>query len=204
MSEPNHPRHDEPTHAAKRDAVDEYAETQVLEEPDAANRDGAAPADDLHTALADAEARAQSQHEQALRLAAEIDNLRKRTAREIDSARKFGAERLAGDLLAVVDSLEMGLEAARGEGAGSALLDGQQATLKLLLSVLDKAGIRPLDPQGEAFDPQYHEAMSMVPIPDAEPGSVVTVVQKGYLLHERLLRPARVMVAAETPTSGGE
>lgn len=203
MSEPNNPRHDDPTGAASRDAVDEYAETQVLE-PDAVNRDGTGPADDLQTALAEAEARAQAQHEQALRLAAEIDNLRKRSAREIDSARKFGAERLAGDLLAVVDSLEMGLEAARGEGAGGALLEGQEATLKLLLSVLEKAGVRPLDPQGEAFDPQFHEAMSMVPMADAEPGSVVTVVQKGYLLHERLLRPARVVVAAEAPASSGE
>ncbi len=203
MSEPNNPRHDDPTGAASRDAVDEYAETQVLE-PDAVDRDGTGPADDLQTALAEAEARAQAQHEQALRLAAEIDNLRKRSAREIDSARKFGAERLAGDLLAVVDSLEMGLEAARGEGAGGALLEGQEATLKLLLSVLEKAGVRPLDPQGEAFDPQFHEAMSMVPMADAEPGSVVTVVQKGYLLHERLLRPARVVVAAETPASSGE
>lgn len=203
MSEPNNPRHDDPTGAASRDAVDEYAETQVLE-PDAVDRDGTGPADDLQTALAEAEARAQAQHEQALRLAAEIDNLRKRSAREIDSARKFGAERLAGDLLAVVDSLEMGLEAARGEGAGGALLEGQEATLKLLLSVLEKAGVRPLDPQGEAFDPQFHEAMSMVPMADAEPGSVVTVVQKGYLLHERLLRPARVVVAAEAPASSGE
>lgn len=203
MSEPNNPRHDDPTGAASRDAVDEYAETQVLE-PDAVNRDGTGPADDLQTALAEAEARAQAQQEQALRLAAEIDNLRKRSAREIDSARKFGAERLAGDLLAVVDSLEMGLEAARGEGAGGALLEGQEATLKLLLSVLEKAGVRPLDPQGEAFDPQFHEAMSMVPMADAEPGSVVTVVQKGYLLHERLLRPARVVVAAEAPASSGE
>ncbi|MCC5862696.1 MAG: nucleotide exchange factor GrpE [Gammaproteobacteria bacterium] len=196
MNEPNDPRRDAGDETASGGGVDEYAETQVLEPGSHA---GAVTTAELETALAEAESRAQAQREQALRLAAEIDNLRKRSAREVENARKFGAERLAGELLAVVDSLEMGLEAARGEGAGGALVEGQEATLKLLSNVLEKAGVRPLDPQGEAFDPQFHEAMSMVPTPDAEPGSVITVVQKGYLLHERLLRPARVLVAAEMP-----
>lgn len=199
MTEPNDPRRDAGDDTAARGGVDEYAETQVLEPGTQA---GAGETAALEAALAEAESRAEAQREQALRLAAEIDNLRKRSAREVENARKFGAERLAGELLAVVDSLEMGLAAARGESAGAALIEGQEATLKLLSNVLEKAGVRPLDPQGEPFDPQFHEAMSMVPTADAEPGSVITVVQKGYLLHERLLRPARVLVAAETPGSG--
>lgn len=140
--------------------------------------------------------------EDFLRLAAEMDNLRKRSAREVESARQYAIERFAGELLSVVDSLEMGLAA---DGASAdALREGSEATLRQLRSALDKHGVTVLDPEGEPFDPQQHEAMTLQPSETAEPGSVMTVVQKGYTLNGRLLRPARVIVAAEPPAAGPE
>jgi molecular chaperone GrpE len=130
-----------------------------------------------------------------MRLAAEMDNLRKRAARETDQARQFGIERFAGELLGVVDSLEMGV-AAGAESTAEALLEGSQATLRLLLGAMDKHGVQVVDPDGEPFDPQFHEAIATQPSATAEPGSVLIVVQKGYSLNGRLLRPARVIVAA--------
>lgn len=133
-----------------------------------------------------------------LRTAAELDNLRKRSARELENARAYGIERFASELLAVVDSLEMGVSAG-ADAAADALLEGGQATLRLLFTTLDKFGVGPVDPLGEPFDPQLHEAMATQPSDTAEPGTVLTVVQKGYTLNGRLLRPARVIVAAEPP-----
>ena len=151
-------------------------------------------------ALAEAQAAAEENLNKYMRLAAEMDNLRKRTTRDIEHAHKFAIERFAGELLAVTDSLEMGLAAAEGASAES-LVEGTQATLKLLLGALVKSGVTVVDPEGEPFDPQVHEAMTMQPSATAEPGSVLTVVQKGYELNGRLLRPARVIVAAEPPAS---
>jgi molecular chaperone GrpE len=93
----------------------------------------------------------------------------------------------------------MGLQAARGEGVGGALLEGQEATLKLLRSVLERFGVSSLEAAEARFDPEFHEAMTMIPMPGVEPGTVIEVIQTGYLLHGRLLRPARVIVAAEAP-----
>jgi molecular chaperone GrpE len=151
-------------------------------------------ADDWSAQLAAAEARAEEQREAYLRAAAEIENLRRRAAREVESARQFGAERLAGSLLPVVDSLELGLKAAdRADPA--TLIEGQQATLRLLLKALEAAGISELDPAGQSFDPNLHEAMVAQPSADQPADTVLSVVQKGYLLNGRLLRPARVIVA---------
>jgi len=157
---------------------------------------GAGPADEfaLRDALSQAEATARENWNKYLRAAAELDNVRKRAVRDVEQARKFGVERLAGDLLAVLDSLEMGLEAGTG-ATTEALLAGKKATLRLLRSALERVGVVELDPSGQAFDPQLHEALSIRPAPAAEPGSVVAVVQKGYQLNGRLLRPARVVVA---------
>ena len=131
-----------------------------------------------------------------LRATAELENLRKRAARDVENARKFGIEQFASELLSVIDSLEMGLEAASNATVES-LLEGKQATLKLLRAALAKSGIESIDPEGEPFDPQLHEAMTMQPSETAEPGSVLAVIQKGYQLNGRLLRPARVIVASE-------
>ncbi len=132
--------------------------------------------------------------EEALRERAELDNQRKRLARDVDQARRFANEKLLSQLLPVLDSLEAGLKAA-GDASGP-LKDGLELTLRQLLKVGEDNGLAPIDPQGEAFDPEWHQAISQVPSPAAEPGSVVQVFQKGYALNERLLRPALVVVAA--------
>jgi molecular chaperone GrpE len=134
-----------------------------------------------------------------LRAAAELENLRKRNARDLDQARKFGAERLAGAILPVRDSLESSLAAVTADGAASAekMFEGEQATLRLLDQALEAAGVSEINPHGEPFDPNKHEALSVQPSATAEAGSVLEVVQKGYEIHGRLLRPARVIVAKE-------
>jgi molecular chaperone GrpE len=129
-----------------------------------------------------------------LRTAAELDNLRKRSAREVEAARKFGAERLAQAILPVRDSIEAGLAAAEKAGQ-STLLEGQRATLRLLDDALAGAGIREISPQGQPFDPNRHEALSLLPAGHVQPNTVLEVVQKGYEMNERLLRAAKVIVA---------
>jgi molecular chaperone GrpE len=129
-----------------------------------------------------------------LRAVAEIDNIRKRSAREVEAARKFGAERLAQAILPVHDSLEAGLQATEKAGQ-TALLEGQRATLRLLDEAFNASGIREIDPLGEPFDPNKHEALSLMPTADAAPDTVIQVVQKGYELNDRLLRAAKVIVA---------
>lgn len=160
----------------------------------------AVDAAELRVALERAEATAADNWNRYLRAAAELDNVRRRAARDVEQARRSGMERLAGELVGVIDGLEMGL--ATGQNATvEALLAGQQATLRLLHGVFERVGIESLDPTGQPFDPQLHEAMSMQPVAGVAPGSVVAVMQKGYRLHERLLRPARVVVAAEPPAA---
>jgi molecular chaperone GrpE len=129
-----------------------------------------------------------------LRAVAEADNVRKRSAREVEAARKFGAERLAQAILPVYDSLEAGLAAAEKVGQ-TALLDGQRATLRLLDEAFSAAGIREINPLGELFDPNRHEALSLLAAPDVAPNTVIQVVQKGFELNDRLLRAAKVIVA---------
>jgi molecular chaperone GrpE len=147
------------------------------------------------------QAKADDNWDKYVRAAAELENVRKRAARDVEHAHKFGIERFAGDLLAVCDSLEMAL-VAEGESSVESLKAGSEATLKLLQSTLQRFGVEALDPHGEPFDPTIHEAMTMQPSADVEPGSVVTVFQKGYALNGRLLRPARVVVASEPAEAG--
>jgi molecular chaperone GrpE len=110
-------------------------------------------------------------------------------------------EKLAGELLGIVDTLEMGLETA-GTASAESLLAGKEATLRLLRATFEKFGVELVDPVGQPFDPKLHEAMSMQPSATAVPGSVLVVLQKGYRLGDRLLRPARVIVAGEPVASG--
>ena len=148
--------------------------------------------------LAEAQAKADENWNLYLRAAAEAENVRKRASRDVENAHRFALENFGRELLAVVDSMEMGLAAADNADA-DALREGSEATCKLLKTTLERFGIAEVDPEGEPFDPELHEAMSMMPAPDAEPGSVVQVIQKGYALNGRLLRPARVIVASEPP-----
>ena len=131
-----------------------------------------------------------------LRAVAEMDNTRKRAQRDIEAAHRFGIERFALDLLEVRDSLELGI-AAGASKQGDPLLEGMEATLRQLDRAFEKAGITVVDPAGEPFNPDFHEAMTTREAPDAAPGSVLDVFQKGYLLNGRLLRPARVVIARE-------
>jgi len=180
--------------------VDIETETTVSDQSEATEVNAPEPeVDELQAArllLQEALAEAANQQEEALRIRAEMDNLRKRNARDMDRARKFALERIMGDLLNVTDSLERGLQAADGdELTVEHLVEGTSLTLKSLQQVLEKHGLVEIDPLGERFDPEHHEALSMVPTDEQEPETVVTVVQKGYVLNERLLRPARVLVA---------
>jgi molecular chaperone GrpE len=149
---------------------------------------------DLGAELEQLRAALGSLREETLRERAELDNQRKRLARDVDQARRFANERLLSELLPVLDSLEAGLAAAGNDGGP--LRDGLEATRRQLLKVGADHGMTPIDPQGEAFDPAWHQAVSQVPVAGAAPGSVVQVFQKGYVLNDRLLRPALVAVAA--------
>jgi molecular chaperone GrpE len=150
----------------------------------------------LQQALTESEERAKSHWEQYLRAVAELENVRKRAQRDIESANRYGLEKLAQELLPVKDSLELAVANAATADAAS-LKEGAQATLALLAKALDKFGIKLIDPQGEPFDPARHEAMMAQPSATAEPNSVLNVIQPGYELNGRLLRPARVIVAKE-------
>lgn len=135
--------------------------------------------------------------DQALRAAAEVQNVRRRAEQDVDKARKFALERFVRELLPVVDSLEKALDA-MGEDASEVHREGVSMTLKLQLDTLSKFGVEAVEPHGEPFDPQYHEAMAMVPNPELEPNTVMDVMQKGYLLNGRLVRPAMVVVSQAT------
>ena len=145
-------------------------------------------------ALAAAEAKATENRDNYLRAVAEMENYRKRTERELENARKYAVERFAQDLVAVGDSLEAGIAAA-ASNPGPALLEGAQGTLKQLQSAFDRAGIKVIDPAGQPFDPQWHEAMLTQDSRDQPANTVLSVIQKGYSLNGRLLRPARVVVS---------
>jgi molecular chaperone GrpE len=156
--------------------------------------DEAADVGSLQAALAAAEARALESRDLYMRALAELENVRKRASRDVEQAHKFGVERIANDLIGVRDSLELGLASA---ASADALREGTKATLQLLTRALEKAGVTEIVPQGEPFNPELHEAMVMQPSAEHVPNSIVQVIQKGYQLNGRLLRPARVIVAKE-------
>lgn len=179
------------------DDLEDQVESEAEPEVEAATPDAAeAATDEAAPSIEDLQAKADENWDRYLRAAAELENVRKRSQRDVENARKFALERFGKELLAVRDTLEMGLAAAENASIES-LLEGKTATLKLLTTTMQQFGIEEVDPVGEPFDPELHEAISMQPSDDVEPGSVVTVVQKGYALNGRLLRPAMVIVAAE-------
>ncbi len=150
----------------------------------------------LQLLLEDARNKADEHWNELLRAQAEHENMRKRAARDVEKARKFALEGFAKDLLPVRDSLEMGLSAAREvEGGHAQVLEGMELTLKLLTGVMEKYNICEIDPQGQPFDPELHQAMTTQPSDQYEPNTVLTVFQKGYLLNDRLIRPAMVVVS---------
>jgi len=166
---------------------------------DAAGQEQTPAAKSLEEQLAEAEARAEQQRETALRALAEADNARKRAAAEVANAHKFALERFVESLLPVVDSLEAALGAA--QATPESVQSGIELTLKQLRGVLEKAGVSDISPAaGAKFDPNWHQAMAAVES-DAEPNTVVAVLQRGWRLHERVVRPALVTVAKPRPAN---
>jgi molecular chaperone GrpE len=182
------------------DSIEDVLEQVAAEaEQDDANAamdmDAAEAGDGLVGLLEDARSKADEYQEQLVRLQAEMDNLRKRTAREVEQARKFALEGFARELLNVADSMQLGLQAAGEDAEITALREGVELTLKQLMDVFTRFDVREIEAEGQRFDPEQHEALSIVPSPEHEPNTVMMVVQKGYSLNERLLRPARVVVS---------
>ncbi|MCH9698536.1 MAG: nucleotide exchange factor GrpE [Gammaproteobacteria bacterium] len=141
-------------------------------------------------------AKADDHYDQFVRTRADMENLRRRTDRELTNAHKYAVEKLAKELLAVVDSLELGIQASSGDDPEiQKLREGSELTLKLLTDVMEKFNIKPVGAIGDKFDPEFHQAMTTQPSNDTEPDTVVQVMQKGYQIHDRLLRPALVIVS---------
>ena len=149
----------------------------------------------LDDALAATEQDLAKHREAMLRMQAEMENLRKRLLREVEKSRKFALERIMKDLLLVRDSMERALAVAGESSTVESLQEGQQLTLKMLAKVMQDHGLEVIDPLGQPFDPALHEAMTVMPSAEAAEGTVLEVLQKGFRLHDRLLRPAMVVVS---------
>jgi molecular chaperone GrpE len=160
---------------------------------DPAAAEAQAPA--AEEALAAALAQLQEAREAQLRALAEMENVRRRAQRDVEAAHRFAVERFAADLVEVRDTLELGIAAAGGAPEAVKFVEGSQATLRMLDKAFEKAGIAVLDPTGQNFNPEFHEAMVAQPSADHPAGSVLAVIQKGFTLNGRLLRPARVVIA---------
>lgn len=170
--------------------VDEAVQEETLEQVEEA------VAGDIDALLSEAREEAAKHRDMALRLQADMENLRRRTRLDIENAHKFALEKFVNALIPAMDSMEMGLEAASKEEASiDSIREGLEMTFKQMLDILQNFNVERVDPKGEKFNPQLHEAMTMVPSPDHESQTVMDVFQKGYTLNERLVRPARVIVA---------
>ena len=197
------------TESAKQNEATETAEEEALLEDASASRPVDAEGDrasaaqpptpeELQLELAAARTDAESLRDQALRVRAEMENLRRRHAVELEKAHKYALDSFVRELLQVRDSLELGHEAALAEGVDIAKLrEGTELTLKLLGDVMDRFGVAPVDPIEQPFDPEFHQAMTMQPRSDLPPNTVVAVMQKGYTLNGRLVRPALVIVSQQ-------
>lgn len=173
--------------------LDASTESEELEEAEQAVEK------DLEQLLAEARSQADEHWDSLLRMQADMENLRRRTRIDVENAHKYGIEKLINALVPVADSLELGLEAAnKSEASLDTIREGVNMTFKQLLDVLADFNVERIDPAGEKFNPQLHEAMTMVPSPNHEPNTVMEVFQKGYSLNERLIRPARVIVSKES------
>jgi molecular chaperone GrpE len=159
-----------------------------------------APEASIEEQLEAALKKAQENWELVLRTQAELENLRKRTQRDIESAHKYALERLASELLAIRDSMELGLSASQESKDVKSLREGVKLTLKMLIQLMEKFEIREIYPEQEKFNPELHQAMAMQESDQLAPNTVISVMQKGYVLKDRLLRPALVIVAKAPAT----
>ena len=159
----------------------------------------------LETQLAEARAKADDNWDQLMRTRAEMENIRRRSERELANAHKYALEKFAQELLPVIDSMEMGVAAAMDENADvSKLREGTEMTLKMFETAIEKFGIKSVHPHGEAFNPDHHQAMTMIDSAEHEPNMIIDVMQKGYLLNERLVRPAMVVVSSANSGAGSD
>ncbi|GAB6068815.1 nucleotide exchange factor GrpE [Methylothermus subterraneus] len=168
---------------------------------DQAEANAAESQETLQQKLAEAERKAEENWDKFLRTQAELENLRRRMERELQNAQKYAIEKFAKDLLSVADSLELGLKAAVETEDLDKIREGLELTLKQLLTVFDRFNVRPIDPLGEKFNPEFHQAMAVEEVKGAEPDRVIKVFQKGYVLNDRILRPALVVVARPSAES---
>lgn len=183
-------------HGQQSEQTRDEAAAQQPEEGTGAESGEELSHEQLLLTLQDAKIKADQYWNQLLMARAELDNIRRRNEREVENAHKYALEKFVRELLPVKDSLELGLAAALGEGTElERLREGMALTLKMLSAAMDKFGVSEVDPKGEKFDPERHQAMAMQESPTAEPNTVMTVYQKGYLLNDRLIRPAMVVVA---------
>lgn len=184
--------------AASEESVEEDAVSEV-DEPGEADEEETGPVDPieaLETELASARQEAADARADMLRMQADMENLRKRLVREHEKSRRRTLERFMADLLPVRDSLERGLEAAADPAATvEALKEGKQLIMKMLTKAMGDHGLQTIDPAGEPFDPEKHEAMTMLPSAEHDENTVIEVLEKGYQLYERLIRPAKVVVS---------
>jgi len=189
QTKPNEPTPEE-TNIQETDAAD-VAEQAA---DDAAN-EVVADVEALQQALAAAQDEVATLKDQALRATAELQNVRRRAEQDVEKAHKFGLDKFTNEMLPIIDSLERTLDACSvDDEATKALREGVEMTHKMFVSGLAKFNIEQVDPQGQPFDPELHQAMSMVPSPDHEANTVMAVMQKGYTMHGRLIRPAMVVV----------
>jgi len=183
-------------HDTEMTEEDMLAETKGTAEEADAEPVSDDPVEVLETALDAARLEAVEAREDMLRMQADLENLRKRLVREHEKARRRTLERFMADLLPVRDSMERGLEAAEDSAATvEALKEGKQLIMKMLTKAMGDHGLQTIDPAGEAFDPEKHEAMAMLPSAEHDENTVIEVLEKGYQLHERLIRPAKVVVS---------
>ena len=165
----------------------------AVEEASAETENGG---EDIALMLEDARAKADEHWNQVLRMQADLENTRRRASADVEKAHKFGLEKFATELLPVIDSLELGLAAVEGDDENIAKLrEGIELTLKMFSGVLEKFGMKAVNPQGEPFNAELHQAMTMQPSEEYPPNTVTAVMQKGYVLNDRLIRPAMVMVS---------
>ena len=157
-------------------------------------------ADSIEAQLEDAQAKATENWDHYMRAKAEMDNLRRRTVKDVENAHKYGIEKFVSELLPVIDGMGMGL--ATEDASAESLREGMELTLNMLEKMMEKLGIEEIDPMGEKFDAEKHQAMSMQPNAEVEPNTIIAVMQKGYSLNERLIRPAMVMVSKAVEEEG--
>jgi len=185
------------------DEIVQEAEEQVEEQHEHAHEVISAEQErinELELALATAQATVADQKDSVIRAKAEVDNIRRRAAQDVEKARKFALEKFAGEMLTTVDNLERALQSIdKDDESKKAVIEGIELTLQGLIASLDKFGVKAVDPQDQPFNPDLHQAMSMQEVPDVAPNTVIAVMQKGYELNGRLIRPAMVMVSKAAP-----